>query len=133
MLRALLARYADRDPRALDFVFGPHGKPSLHEGTTSVTDLRFNLSHSGRFALVAVTAGRDVGVDIECANERHTVEFLRAWTAREATVKCGGTGLAGAVGSSKDGLWMSELDVGPDAIATVAVEGEPCDLHCYLW
>jgi phosphopantetheinyl transferase len=133
LLRALLGRYLDRDPRTFDFVLGPHGKPSLYGGTTCVTDLRFNLSHSGRFALVAVTAGRDVGVDIECANERHTVEFLRAWVAREATVKCRGTGLAGAGGSSKDGLWMSELDVGPDAIATVAVEGEPCDLHCYLW
>ncbi len=133
LLRTLLGRYLDRDPRTLDFVLGPHGKPSLDEGTTYVTDLRFNLSHSGGFALVAVTAGREVGVDIECANERHTVEFLREWVAREAAVKCRGAGLAGAAGSPKDGLWMSELDVGPDAIATVAVEGEPCDLHCYLW
>ena len=136
LLRALLGRYLDRDPRTLDFVLGPHGKPSLVGGGSGLddgADLRFNLSHSGGLTLVAVTAGREVGVDVECANERHTVEFLRAWVAREATVKCRGTGLAEAGGSSKDGLWMSELDVGPDAIATVAVEGEPCDLHCYLW
>lgn len=134
LLRALLACYLDRDPRTLDFMLGPHGKPALlAEDGNPATDLRFSLSHSGRFALVAVTAGRDVGLDIECANERHTAEFLRAWVAREAAVKCRGTGLGGAEGSSKDGLWMSELDIGPDAIATVAGEGERCELRCWEW
>jgi 4'-phosphopantetheinyl transferase len=32
VLRALLARYLDGDPRALRFALGPHGKPALHAG-----------------------------------------------------------------------------------------------------
>ncbi len=73
VLRALLGRYLDRDPRALRFVLGPHGKPALaREGTDAGEDLRFNLSHSGELALVAVTGGREVGIDLEIADRRVT-------------------------------------------------------------
>ena len=49
VLRALLGRYLERDPRELRFVLGPHGKPALgREGMDAGEDLRFNLSHSGR-------------------------------------------------------------------------------------
>jgi phosphopantetheinyl transferase len=136
VLRALLARYLDRDPRELRFVLGPHGKPALYGGAGSKTDLRFNLSHSGGLALVAVTAGREVGVDIECARERYTAEFLRAWVAREAAVKCLGTGLAlTQVAPDTDptaGLWSAELPIDPGATAAIAVEGgEKCELRCW--
>jgi 4'-phosphopantetheinyl transferase len=70
-LRALLGRYLDRPPRELRFVLGPHGKPALSgEGAPEGEDLRFNLSHSGRLALIAVTVGREVGVDVETARDR---------------------------------------------------------------
>jgi 4'-phosphopantetheinyl transferase len=160
VLRALLGRYLDRDPRTLDFVFGPHGKPALpRHGTGSETstaaegpggvgagrDLRFNLSHSGTLALYAITAGREVGVDIERARERYTPEFLRAWVAREAVGKCRGTGLNRGTGlampaqatpqqgSSAGDLWTAELDVGPRAAGAVAVEGGQCELCCWEW
>lgn len=124
-LRMLLGLYVDRDPGALRFKLGPHGKPALC-GAGPHENPRFNLSHSGRLLLVAVTAGRDVGIDIEVARdytrrpldrlaiaarvlgaeqtrrledlaqEERAGEFLRMWTAHEAALKCLGTGLGSA-------------------------------------
>lgn len=149
VLRALLARYLDADPRELRFVTGVHGKPGLGSGSPetrrndgpeprpgsgSGASLRFNLSHSRELMLLAVTAGREVGVDVECARERCTAEFLRAWTLREATGKCLGTGLtrgfvtAGEQTQSRP--WTAGLDVGSGATAAVAVEGRgACELR----
>jgi 4'-phosphopantetheinyl transferase len=134
MLRALLARYVDRDPRALDFVLGPHGKPALlaEEGDPAI-DLRFNLSHSGSLALVAVSSEREVGVDIECADGRRTEEFLHAWVVREAVGKCRGTGLAKTEGSPADDLWTAEVDAGRATVAAVAAEGGRCELRHFEW
>ena len=167
VLRALLGRYLDRDPHELRFELAQHGKPALREGTGSALGLRFNLSHSGELMLVAVTAGREVGVDIECVRRDHArspidepaiaarmlgleqarrlegldpetrkAEFLRAWTMREATVKCLGTGLVSAASPSEDDtsteVWTAELDGGPRAIAAVVVQGsEACELRCW--
>src|SRR5581483_155459 len=61
VLRGLLGRYLDRDPGTLRFRYGPNGKPALRDDGF----LRFNVSHSRRIALVAVAAGREVGVDVE--------------------------------------------------------------------
>lgn len=129
LLRALLARHVGADPRELRFVLGAHGKPAL-DPRCSASDLRFNLSHSGNLALVAVSSGREVGVDIERARERHTAEFLHAWVAREAAVKCDGGGL---LASPRADLWTAELDLGPRAVAAVAVEGGECRLDLREW
>jgi phosphopantetheinyl transferase len=130
LLRALLGRYLDRDPRELRFVLGPHGKPALlSEGPTRPDvgeDLRFNLSHSDDHALVAVSAGREVGVDIERIRARYTAEFLRDWVAREAVFKCRGN-------SPPADLWTTGLDVGADFAGAVAVEDSGCRLHCRDW
>jgi phosphopantetheinyl transferase len=136
VLRALLGRYLERDPRELRFALGPHGKPALshREGTVAAEDLRFNLSHSGDLALVAVSAGREVGVDIERARARYTAEFLHDWVAREAAVKCLGTGLSDPpVGPAAADLWTADLHVGPSAVAAVAVAGGECELQRWEW
>jgi 4'-phosphopantetheinyl transferase len=140
VLRALLGRYLERDPRALRFALGPHGKPALAHDGTDEGDLRFNLSHSGGLALVAVTAGHEVGVDLELARERYTAEFLRTWVAREAVVKCRGLGIEVAapgdstsVVATQGDPWTAGLDVGPDFAAAIAVEGGPCELHIRDW
>jgi 4'-phosphopantetheinyl transferase len=83
VLRALLGRYLERDPRALRFTAGPHGKPALRDASSGLPagggpsetpggspapvaqTLAFNLSHSGPLALYALTAGLPVGVDVE--------------------------------------------------------------------
>ena len=65
-------------------------------------DLRFQpVALRRRSRLYAVTAGREVGVDIERARERYTAEFLRAWVAHEAAGKCRGTGLGRGSGSQR--------------------------------
>lgn len=157
VLRALLGRYLDADsrPRELRFVLGPHGKPALRDDAGWASDLRFNLSHSGELMLVAVTAGREVGVDVELVRDRHPAELLREWTVREAIVKCLGTGLGAARAEARGyhvyscrtpcravadegdlgaGLWTSAVDAGPHAVATVAVQGdEVCELRLRGW
>ncbi len=146
VLRALLARYLQADARALHFVAGAHGKPRLGSepsqtdrggGAGPDESVRFNLSHSRELMLLAVTAGREVGVDVEQARERYTTEFLRAWTLREATGKCFGTGLVPPPlpcdGAPAD-MWATAIDVGPRAFAAVAVAGaKACELSLRDW
>jgi len=114
-LRGILSRATGQPPEALRFVSGPYGKPALEQSR-----VRFNLSHSGELALVAVALGRDVGVDVELvrpeiAGERIAERFfspgevaaLRAqpeegrveaffhcWTRKEAFIKAKGEGLS---------------------------------------
>jgi 4'-phosphopantetheinyl transferase len=162
VLRALLGRYLDRDPRQLSFVLHQQGKPALRAGTQPDADLRFNLSHSGALSLYAVAIGREVGIDAEMPRRQvdevaiaarvlghdqarrlahlerdpqaRTREFLRAWVTHEATVKCRGTGLATpSRGSFATELWTADLQVGPQAAGAVAVEGGPGELRCWEW
>jgi 4'-phosphopantetheinyl transferase len=118
MLRLLLGRYLGADPARLRFNVNAFGKPSL-AGMPS-TRMTFNLSHSEDAVVIAITEGRDLGVDVEAirtvsdaeaiarrhfaaaerdrlagaaANERDRV-FLRLWTRKEAYVKAEGRGLS---------------------------------------
>ncbi|MEK8227031.1 hypothetical protein NKG05_14595 [Oerskovia sp. M15] len=59
--RQILATYLGADPAALTWDVGPHGKPGpLDDGR-----VRWNLSHSGELAAVAVSTSTDVGVDVQ--------------------------------------------------------------------
>lgn len=115
-LRQILARYARRNPSELRFAEGPKGKPWLLEGA----GLEFNLSHSGGFAVVGVTRGARIGVDVETRRRmddmsslaRHCFApaevreleslphaarldaFFNAWTRKEAYIKAIGDGLS---------------------------------------
>jgi len=158
VLRALLARYLSLDPAVLELSLGEHGKPMLDSG--GAAPIQFNLSHSGEIALYAVSAERAVGIDVEVERraidelrvaagvlgsaeterlaaldpETRTREFLRAWVAHEAAVKCRGGGLGRpSRGSPVTELWTAELDVGPRAAAAVVVEGGPCELRLWEW
>ncbi len=114
-LRHILSRYTGCAAENLRFVYGPFGKPALaFEG-----DLHFNLSHSEDLALVAVTRGSEIGIDVErfrlvtecdriaqtnfspreyetfCALEHYEklAAFFRCWTRKEAFIKALGLGL----------------------------------------
>jgi 4'-phosphopantetheinyl transferase len=83
VLRALLGRYLEADPRALRFATGTHGRPVLLDDAACLTSvaeppsaksapsrpaqLSFNLSHSAGLALYAFADGAAIGVDIEVA------------------------------------------------------------------
>jgi medium-chain acyl-[acyl-carrier-protein] hydrolase len=121
-LRQLLGRYLSRAPGQLRFAYGAHGKPALAEDAAA-TGVRFNVAHSQGRALIAVTRGREVGVDLEwvrpdVATEQlaatvfsarelealralppqlRTDAFFRCWTRKEAYLKATGTGLAASL------------------------------------
>jgi 4'-phosphopantetheinyl transferase len=115
-LRQIIATTLEVDPVALEFLMGPHGKPRLAR-----SDLRFNISHSGPRALIALTQERELGVDIEetrpfddmlgiarrffspseaerlCAlpdPAAVTRAFFECWTRKEAFIKALGDGLS---------------------------------------
>ena len=109
-LREILAGYAGCAPTVLRFAVEPSGRPRL---AAPPADLRFNLSHTEGLALVAVTRGRQVGVDVERLKDRarwpeiarryFTAReaaqiadlrgFLTVWTRKEAYVKARGAGI----------------------------------------
>jgi 4'-phosphopantetheinyl transferase len=77
VLRALLGRYLQTDPRELYFVRGEHGEPVVVDNRvrsktsrspTGMTEaFNFSLSHSAKLAVYAFTAVGRVGVDVEVA------------------------------------------------------------------
>jgi 4'-phosphopantetheinyl transferase len=115
--RLVLARYAAGDANALTFSRSPLGKPFLEPNPL---DLRFNVTHAGSVVACAVTAGAEVGIDVEplrevpdaldlagrffAPAERAALEavatseraraFLTCWTRKEAYVKAVGAGLS---------------------------------------
>jgi 4'-phosphopantetheinyl transferase len=163
LLRALLGRYLQRDPRSLRFATGEHGKPALardaDEPSRSAAP-SFNLSHSGQLALYAFSAAGAVGVDVELARrpidevaiaaralgaaearrlqalapDERRREFMRAWTRHEATLKCLGVGIGGAEDAIAGRVtWIAQLELGADAAAAVAAERPARELRCWDW
>jgi 4'-phosphopantetheinyl transferase len=118
-LRAILAQYLETSPQALAFVYGEKGKPAL-VAELNTRGLEFNLSHSHDRALLGITVGSIIGVDIERINlEFGTDEiathffsafevdtllavpkpergatFFNCWTRKEAYIKAVGEGLS---------------------------------------
>ncbi len=120
LLRAILAGYVGREATQIEFATGAHGKPALSGRSCAAQDIQFSLSHSGAYAVVAVAAGRAVGVDVEvrrkdvnapnlaqrffAAGEAQQIIqthgdaqqqlFYRYWTVKEAYLKGRGVGLS---------------------------------------
>lgn len=117
-LRGVLGRYLEREPAEIELRFGSRGKPML---LASEESLRFNLSHSGELALIAVASRREVGVDIERIRSKPAA-YYTAWTRREAIAKCHGVGLWAPLPDSP--VAAVSFDAGPGFAASVAVAGD---------
>ena len=122
----MLAGYLGVTPAMLEFERAPGGKPRLRG-----EPLQFNLSHSDRLALIAVSPVLPVGVDVQgphpnaskpwfakriCTpreyehfrGEPSADELLRLWARKEAVIKARGEGSYVSVG---------EIDVLEDQIS----------------
>jgi len=114
-LRIILSRYLNCGPNQLSFSVNEFGKPALDSH-----NLEFNLSHSGDFALIAVSGEQKVGVDVERIRsdmelesmarrffspdevselmalppEERDIGFFNCWTRKEAYIKAQGLGLS---------------------------------------
>lgn len=117
-LRLILGQYLDLEPKEIQFEYGAQGKPFIKKSLP--LNLSFNLSHSTDMAVLALTDGLEVGIDIECINTQLDYEklatqffssherdrlmqfsplrrrrgFYRIWTAKEAKLKCLGSGFS---------------------------------------
>jgi len=116
-MRQILGGYVNTAPEELKFSYGSKGKPDL---SLPADTIKFNLSHSDEMALLAVTRGLTLGVDIEFVKpdfggqeiaerffsksevntllglpvEERAQAFFSCWTRKEAYIKAVGEGLS---------------------------------------
>ena len=117
-LRSILGGYLGVDAREIRFEEEAHGKPRL--AGENRNGLSFNVSHSSDIAIYAVSAGRELGVDVERHRSRRATDgimerffapgevralrslpaagriqgFYDCWTRKEAFIKAIGRGLS---------------------------------------
>lgn len=63
LVRTVLARYLQVDPRALRFEANKYGRPDVVE--PSAVAVKFNLSHTDGLIACAVVNDREIGIDVE--------------------------------------------------------------------
>ncbi len=83
LLRTILSLYVNKAPQALEFAYGPYGKPSLI-ASPGESSLQFNVSHSHALFLCAVARDLHVGIDIEYVRAmpdaaQITARFFSPW------------------------------------------------------
>jgi 4'-phosphopantetheinyl transferase len=128
MQRSLLAGYVGGSPGDISFGVVAMGKPTLsHPNEIGLT---FNTTHSGNLVIIAVTANRDVGVDVEKVKPIPRAlpvakrvfskaeydmlaglppgevdrAFLSIWVRREGTAKARGDSVWRGLASWKNGV-----------------------------
>ena len=118
-LRHCLAIATGTGASQLEIAADDSGKPFLVENG-HLSEIQFNVSHSQSLALIAVTRGQAIGIDVESleknvqhlrlaehyfsdqekkslaalANGQVAASFFACWTRKEAVLKAIGTGIA---------------------------------------
>jgi 4'-phosphopantetheinyl transferase len=141
LLRLILGRYTNTDSAAIQFTYGPQGKPEV----VDAPHVRFNLSHSESIALYGIRRGGAIGVDVEyiramedlediarhffCAAECEDLlavpqagrqkAFFNCWTRKEAFIKAIGEGLSHPLDRFRVALRPDE------AACLISVDGRP--------
>jgi 4'-phosphopantetheinyl transferase len=146
-LRQILGAYLQCEPATLDFAYGNDGKPALNKRHDT---LHFNLSHSGDWAVLALSVDVALGVDLEkidpaldyaalsarfftsaenahlhtAALHRQRRRFYRLWTRKEALLKGQGRGFSGGEGAEEQGWQLRSFWLAPGYVAAIACAGE---------
>jgi len=119
LVRHVLSRYVPIPPREWTFAATDFGRPLITNDDAAVQPIRFNISHSDKVVMLAVTRGLDVGIDVEdldrdvpldaapsffAADEVRQLSampdaskprrFLDFWTLKESYIKARGKGLS---------------------------------------
>ncbi|MBL1141026.1 MAG: 4'-phosphopantetheinyl transferase superfamily protein [Proteobacteria bacterium] len=118
-LRQMLSGLSGMTADKILFSYGEHKKPYI-EYLHNDQPVEFNVSHSGNYALIAVTLGCKIGVDIEMINDQidyrslserffsvkeneefskidigqQLETFYRVWARKESFIKADGKGVA---------------------------------------
>ncbi len=156
ILRNLLGRYLQEDPKNLKISYTPQGKPFLPD-----TSLFFNLSHSQNILLIALSRKNELGVDVESIREKvdhlkiakrfftqkelrfilkqpedlQGQAFYEVWTSKEALLKAKGIGFFSEESRNKEeGFSVLKLpDPSPYHKAALALAELPQKIECYLF
>ncbi len=118
ILRFLLGRYSEKNPKDIFFSYSASGKPCL-SGKLEASFLKFNLSHTEDYLLIACAKEIEIGVDVEkirpipnflqimkqyyskeensyvlnLSKEEQQEAFFYCWTRKEALLKGLGVGI----------------------------------------
>ena len=119
LLRVLLSSCLQKQSEEIVFSYAQHGKPYISDKVNN-KPVEFNISHSGDYALIALTLENQIGVDIEEMNQNidcvslssrffseqekcslsklseadQLDAFFRIWTRKESFIKAVGKGVA---------------------------------------
>jgi 4'-phosphopantetheinyl transferase len=146
-LRAVLSRYLGVGPGVVELRRDEVGKPFVPRKSQGQSLITFNMSHAQDRALVAVSQGQEVGVDLErirsdievvklskryfatseyavimqSAQEERAAKFFRFWVAKEAVLKAQGIGL--------QALHQCEILLGTESTDAEVLVPEGSPLH----
>ncbi len=147
-LRSLLGARLGLPARDVEFTYGKNGKPALARSQPEC-DVRFNVAHSGDWAVYAFAMGREIGVDVEIfrkipnanniavrffssrENESYDrlapidkpLGFLNCWTRKEAFIKAVGDGMTYPLRSF-------DVSLDPDTPAEILRVGSERGANC---
>lgn len=137
VLRDILGRYIDMDPRCLQFLVTSLGKPLLNPDAHANAP-HFSVSHSGNIVLFAFAREHDVGVDVEAIrSDINVIEIAQRFFAPSEVNELLGLPATCRVSAFFDGWTRKEaylkaraegIGYGLNRFAVTLTPGEPARL-----